>query len=864
MSGLRAAAVEWGGFTPLGLNLSLGRDGMVASLLNETGVNQLSGVNRKDRSSITPEEAVLIQQFRDVEEKNPLAANKVVLDSGRKVLDVIGMGTSQPAVIYQAEEDDFKFHPKIGFKYRGRHFFGPGEAFGKAQPLLESENLVETVVSDFNTFVLDAVTIGAMPLVGAGNLIKSIEPATKLLFAKAAGKKVDLSKEFKTLYETIADQSVMEASPVLSKYLLGVTSLAVMFSPIVSTLNLKDVKTFGKAVNDGLELDHGISFNTPDGKPPHVPRWVYLIPGGIVLWGILSACNEATKRPPAVTVSTVTPVPTETPKPPATLTSTPSPTPELAITPNGGKGGAEFRPGSIQDLQASIDLGSFSPARCVSADIESSAYKSERAKLGPEANVELLRNELLKKIDPEQGQVLESLCVQGSWLFKALDKDKNIMWSWNQVKKNWADHPDSVLTGGWEFRSIKVRPGYKADFSIDRFGQPWLVELTKDGVPVRYFDTVSGTFLYFDFKTLFGSEKLINSSGWDATAGARVSNGILEISGNRGDWNMVSNPEIKLGNIKGPFSVRTEFVIKDGGTDGGLVLTDRSQRGLKNWWDLRRLDFTVNLKPGGQSGLWIGYTNFSKDQIALKYENSIPIFENGKNIIDVKFITDTKQMVVTINGRELRPVAIPDGFLDNNTIIPGFSAGPNAIINVSELSIRTPGAGQDNIRLLNVATATPTTVIATSLPAVTTVPKFTPVPPAIKTPEPSKGPRLLTYNEGQNLLNNLSLLSECLAPARLGDLPDNTINGWRYIRKGIKSVVGTVVNYPDGQSFDVKSAKRTVLYVFSNPPGGQEIIHMTNISPALVLPYLSSGDYLGVTISPKDEIDGIYLLCYYK
>lgn len=581
---------------------------------------------------------------------------------------------------------------------------------------------------------------------------------------------------------------------------------------------------------------------------------------------LLVACNEALTSPaPAVKIATGTPTriyPTETPEP--TFVPISTPIPEIAITPSGGRGGAEFKPGTIQDLQASIDLGSFSPAKCVSADIDSSAYKSERAKLGPEANVELLRNELLKKIDPEQGQVLESLCVQGSWLFKALDKDKNIMWSWNQVKKNWADHPDGVLAGGWEFRSIKVRPGYKADFSIDRFGQPWLVELTKDGAPVRYFDTVSGTFLYFDFKTLFGSEKLINSSGWDAAAGAKVSNGILEVSGGRGDWNMVSNLETKLGNITGPFSVRTEFVIKDGGTDGGLVLIDRSQRGLKNWWDLRRLDFTVNLKPGGQSGLWIGYTNLSKDQIGLKYENSIPILANGKNIIDVKFMTDTKQMVVTINGRELRPMAIPDGFLDNNTIIPGFSAGPNTKVNISELSVRTPGGGQDNIRLLNVATATPTTVVTTPLPIVTTAPQFTPLPTFTKTPEPSKGPRLLTYNEGQNLLSNLSLLSECLAPARLGDLPDSTIDGWKYIRKGIKSVVGTVVNYPDGQSFDVKGAKRTVLYVFSNPPGGQEIIHMTNISPALVLPYLSSGDYVGVTVSPKGEIDGIYLLCYYR
>ena len=82
----------------------------------------------------------------------------------------------------------------------------------------------------------------------------------------------------------IVDKSFLETSPFLTKTVFAATALAVAFGPIASTINLKDLKAFGKAINDGLELDHGMSFNTPDGKPPHIPRWVYLIPGGMVLW----------------------------------------------------------------------------------------------------------------------------------------------------------------------------------------------------------------------------------------------------------------------------------------------------------------------------------------------------------------------------------------------------------------------------------------------------------------------------------------------------------------------------------------------------------------------------------------------------
>ncbi|MBI5356935.1 hypothetical protein HZB78_05010 [Candidatus Collierbacteria bacterium] len=425
-----AVAVE-SAFTPLGLNLSLGMDGMVGSLLNEAGTsNQLSGINRKGRSPITPEEAVLIQQYLGIQEKNPLAADRSVLDSSRTVLDIIGADTSHPAVIYQAEPDDFKFHPKERYQNRpGSRWIIPVERFGEALPVPDADNLVDLVVNDFNTAVLDMVTIGAMPLVGAGNIIKSIEPAFRILVSKARkGKKISLSDELKTLYENIADQSVMEASPVLSKTLLGMTALTVAFSPIASTLNLKDIKAFGKAANDGLELGHGFSLTpTPDGKPPHVPRWAYLIPGGMMLWGILSACNEATKRPPAVSVSTATHeptrlAPTEIPKT-ATFAPTPSATPELALTPSNGSGGPEFIPGSAADLQKLIDLKNFNPATGIDIYKDDGTYTKEysdakSALQNQGANVDALEKALKEILKP--GQSLKLLIVVQKYVYRPM------------------------------------------------------------------------------------------------------------------------------------------------------------------------------------------------------------------------------------------------------------------------------------------------------------------------------------------------------------------------------------------------------------------------------------------------------------
>lgn len=821
MSGLRAAAVEWGGFTPLGLNLSLGYEGMVASLLNEAGVlNQLSGVNRKDRSHITPEEAVLIKQFLDVEETNPLAANKLVLDGGRKVLDIIGSGTSRQAVVYQAEADDFKFHPKERYQNRpGSRWVIPVEKFGEALPVPESNNLVEVVVNDFNTAVLDMVAIGAMPLVGAGNIIKSTEPAIRILASKARGEKINLSSEFKTLYETIADESVMEASPVLSKALLGATALAVAFGPIASTI---DLKSLGKTIHSKLELNKGISFNGPNGGP-EIPKWA----GPISLLVLLiAACQKALdgSPDPKVTIITSTPFPTETPRP-ATLTPMPSSTPlvELALTPSGA-GGSESKPGTVADLQKLIDLNSFNASTCL--DVNSSQYQEAKAKLQAQgANVDSLERALRSNL--KSGQSLKLLCQQEGWAFETLGANGNLLWSWDLSQNRWADHPNAVLSRGWELRTVpEVRSGHELKMTIIG-GKPWAVEF-KDGAAVRYFDTVTGEFVDFNWNMLAGSEKLINQN-------------------------------IKIGNITGDFSIKAALNTQDGLGGGFSVKSPDGSKELRV--TINRPKAVPLTKPTQE--LLVTLREGSKGSELFK-GTSLGSQIGGNDVLEVKFRYGTGQISVLINGREVKTVPA-GGLTASGELLPGVIAGQEGRMIVSELSVNVPNGGKSNVKLSEMIPPT-TTAAATLKPAATAVPQFTPLPTFTKTPEPSKGPRVLTAAEAQGLLSNFNLLPECLAPHRKGGLPNMVVNGTSYYRKNIVSVSGTTITYPDGRTFDVAKAKSVIFWIFKDDnTAGEEIIHVTtNISPQLVVPNLSPGDYAGIDIDSQGNVGGLVVLCYYK
>lgn len=676
--------------------------------------------------SLSPDrESELIFKLMHAMDLHLLTESGFIADRNAAVVDVIGLDSQHPIVIYEAKHEDFRWHPKGKIKLLsqtvtgdweqvGKTVKGPLEQFGVAIAKPEAELFS---VEDINSKILDAVAVTSLPIAGAGNLLKAVEPTVKTLVAKLRGQKTSLSE----VLTDISNKSFLETSPISSKALQLGLMAAVALGPIASTIGLKDIKAFSKAVNDSLELDHGFSLTpTPDGKPPHAPRWVYLIPGGMVMWGILSACNEATKRPPAVTMTTATPTArafTETPRP-VTLTPMPSATAELALTPSLGSGGAEFKPGSVADLQKLIDLNSFNAATCL--DVNSNQYQEVKSKLQTQgANVDSLEKAL--KGNLKSGQSLKLLCQQEGWAFETLDGKGNILWSWDLSQNKWADHPNAVLSRGWELRNIgEARLGHELKMTIIG-GKPWAVEF-KDGSAVRYFDTVSGEFKDFRWDKLPGSENLIGKYNWNGIGMTKVlSDGRLEVFGGETSGTTVFNRALQIVEIKGDFFFGAKLSVQ-GGTDGGLAFIDRDPQGLTNWWEGKQLHVIVNRKPG-YNGLWIGYRDFSKDPVTLLNENSIPAQVNGQDQVEVKFKPGSDEVIVVINGRQLKPV-VAKGLLKNAKLIPGIIAGKQTKSTVSEFTMNVPNGGQKNAKLLEAASVVPTA-------AATQRPQFTPVPPEV-------------------------------------------------------------------------------------------------------------------------------------
>ena len=94
----------------------------------------------------------------------------------------------------------------------------------------------------------------------------------------------------------------------------------------------------------------------------------------------------------------------------------------------------------------------------------------------------------------------------------------------------------------------EARPEHKLEMVIIG-GKPWAVEF-KNGAPVRYFDTVSGEFVDFNWSVLPGSEKLINQN-------------------------------IKIGSITGDFSIKAILNTQEGLGGGFNVKSPDGSRELK-------------------------------------------------------------------------------------------------------------------------------------------------------------------------------------------------------------------------------------------------------------------------------------------
>ena len=346
-----------------------------------------------------------------------------------------------------------------------------------------------------------------------------------------------------------------------------------------------------------------------------------------------------------------------------------------------------------------IDLNSFGASTCL--DVNSSQYLDVKSKLQAQgANVESLEKALRNNL--KSGQSLKLLCQQEGWAFETLDTKGNILWSWDLSQNKWADHPNAVLDRGWELRNIgEARPGHKLEMVIIG-GKPWAVEF-KNGAPVRYFDTVSGEFVDFNWSVLPGSEKLINQN-------------------------------IKIGSITGDFSIKAILNTQEGLGGGFNVKSPDGSRELKV--TINRPKAVPLTKPTPE--LLVTLREGSKGSELFK-GISLGSQIGGNDVLEVKFRYGTGQITVLINGREVKTIPV-GGLTSSGELLPGVIAGQDGNMIVEGLEVDVPNGGKNNVKLSEMIPPTATA-------AATLKPQFTLVPPtAVK---PTSRPMLTPFVVGE-------------------------------------------------------------------------------------------------------------------
>lgn len=542
---------------------------------------------------------------------------------------------------------------------------------------------------------------------------------------------------------------------------------------------------------------------------------------------LLVACNEAlTSPPPAVKITPGIPTriyPTETQEP--TFVPASTPIPETAITPgNGGAGGPEFIPGTEVDLQFAVKGEVLFPADCTNKIGKDPDYDALKQIL-PGADVKGLVDSLRARLQPDT-QRIDSLCIgENGWAIQVLNSNGEILST--KVDGAWPNHPNRIPPNGGNITLESVGGARNSKFETKMVilnSQPWVVEFIRGtNYPQRYFNPAENTWKEFKWNKLDGSEKLIKQN-------------------------------IKIGSITGDFSIKAALNTQEGLGGGFSVKSPDGSRELRV--TINRPKAVPLTKP--TSELLVTLREGSKGSELFK-GTSLGSQIDGNDVLEVKFRYGTSQITVFINGREVKTVPV-GGLTSSGELLPGVIAGQDGKMVVEGLEVGVPNGGKSNVKLSEMIPPT-ATVAATSKP------QFTPAPTFTKTPEPGKGEgELITYEQGQGLLSNLSLLKKCLTYGNMAISEEREINGWKYYDKKVGSVEGTKITYYDGKSIDVGGAKRVVLYVFPKvyTPGSIEIIHMTTINPKDVLPYLDHGDYAGITISPDGKVNSLFLLCYYK
>lgn len=563
---------------------------------------------------------------------------------------------------------------------------------------------------------------------------------------------------------------------------------------------------------------------------------------------LLVACNEAlTSPPPAVKITPGIPTriyPTETPEP----TFVPTPKPEI-IVPAGG-GGSEFTPGTAQEFQAKLAAtGNYPSAlRYKVGTKEYETAKFELEKLG--ANIDGLKISLEPKIKQIPGAELY-LIKQEGWGFLITD-GKNIYWSVNK-SGTFFNHMDSVpVNQEFGLAGLSPRQYHKLDVIISG-GIPFVVERNSAGYPVRRFSPEIGEFIDLNWQLVSENDHLSERLDWSGVSNALMVDGKLHVSG--------LNDSVLAVN-------RSAEIVHTGDFSFGTILSGNGSGVAFMSEGVNKLDVIINRNPGGgldRLGIVYRKNGFSTTPV-INSSAVIPKGNGLENIVEVKFRPNENKnnVAVIVDGQEVTVITI-DGLLRSGKLSLGVTAKSGNETVILDMFLKAPYGGVDNAKLVSLLIKP--TATSTAAPIITSRPQFTPAPTFTKTPEPGKGEgELITYEQGQGLLSNLSLLKKCLTYGNMAISEEREINGWKYYDKKVGSVEGTKITYYDGKSIDVGGAKRVVLYVFPKvyTPGSIEIIHMTTINPKDVLPYLDPGDYAGITISPDGKVNSLFLLCYYK
>lgn len=485
---------------------------------------------------------------------------------------------------------------------------------------------------------------------------------------------------------------------------------------------------------------------------------VRLVLVGAFLAGCLGLAEDGDSPdlPPATEpiAALVAPAATEIP---ATLV--PAPAIEASATAIFGAGGPEFLPGSITEIQSFIDTGRPLPfAQPISRGDWGVAVEQYGGEAAPLFN-------LLKAQAEAQGlavvedagdlnaanEVLMQVVVGEGWFIRIVGVDGMPYWTRTAVNgKQFSDHPNRISPGTtWELAKIDVQLQSGQELKpVVIGGRPYEVVVGPGGKPIAIFnplassETPEDALLEF-WTVLPGAENLLINGRWNQVDGVKVLSGnMLEVKGYGGEdgWNSPYNKNLKLENIKGDFSIRTELAVSQGAKHGAIYLHDSTFQG--NWWDSRR--FEVGIGDGGRA-LWVGYWDgVQKEASTLLSLQGLNLAPDTDHQIEIRFNRQNNAAEIFVDASSIGVVRL-DTLLDSDYLIFGYNISPDGTLRVRDLEVLVPEDGEKNVTITGLRTAG--TIFVSPTPGEITV---TPIVPPVEIPKPPEAVAGMTCDTSRN------------------------------------------------------------------------------------------------------------------